>query len=376
MVTTPAIPSPDRGHHKAESERPGEMCQMPNSIRKLTIVQQLALRGGGQKSVLREMTKPLVWVSKLFFATLHALRGVQGDLQKRGPMESARTAVRLFGVALRYPAHLAWMRVIGGATTKKILDVYPRIAYRHSTSYLFVGMCWAQRLELLKAHYAFLNHMHDACFFNQVLDDGLVLQQWRADDHEFSISLSGPCMVSHHREGELTLTFCMDGVALFKLAFSVVPASAITLDAHQKLGCSEQVVYVGQVQGMPGQFDLISQATKVCLAIAPQDLLMSALSGVAQAWGINRVLGVQADRHLSAGTLRQLGRSFDYAAFWGQYRATPCAGGHQVMSVPFEEKPIEQISSHHRNRTLKKRQFKRVVTHEIALAVERYRTNY
>lgn len=342
-------------------------------MRKPTIVQQLALRDNSQMGVLRDAGKPMGRLARLFFSSWHVLMGVWGDLRKRGLMESVRTVVRLFGVVLRYPAHLAWMRVVGGATTKRILDIYPRIAYRHSTSYLCVGLTWPQRLDMLNCHYAFLNRAHDAGFFNQVLDGGFVLRQWAAEEHEFTISLLGPCVESHHREGELSLSFSMDGVTLFKLAFSVVPAAVFALDAHQKTDGAERMVYVGQVQGTPGHFDLISQATKACLAIAPQDLLMSALAGVAQAWGINWVLGVRADRHLSAGTLRQLGRSFDYAAFWDQYRAALCASGHHVMPVPFEEKPIEQISAHHRNRTLKKRQFKRLVVSDVALAIERCR---
>jgi uncharacterized protein VirK/YbjX len=355
------------GTVEQKSKQIGEMCDMPNSIRKLTIVQQLALHE-------RARMKPMRGVSWMFSSAWQALNGLSEDLRKRGPMESLRTAARLFGVMLRYPAHQAWMKVIGGPATKKVLDVYPRIAYRHSTSYLFSGLSWAQRLELLKAHYAFLNREHDARFFNKVLDGGLDLRRWVADGHEFSISLSGPCTVSHHREGELTLAFNMSGVALFKLAFSVVPASGIALDDEQKLGCSERMIYVGQVQGMLGQFDLISQATKLCLAIAPQDLLMSALAGLAQAWGINRVLGVRADRHLSAGSLMRPPRSFDYTAFWERYHARPCASGHHVMCLPFDEKPIEQIAAHHRNRTLKKRQFKRSVSSDIAVVIEQWRS--
>ena len=269
------------------------------------------------------------------------------------------------GLALRYRAHRRWMQVIGGETTKRILDIYPRIAFRHSTTYLFEGASWNQRLILLEAHYGFLNRTHDAAFFNAVIGPG-GLDLWRPglSDCDPTISLVGPCIVSRHREGELGLNISIHGVVVYKLAFSVVPLDAVT--GAKPCEGSRLGLFVGQVQGSPNCLDLLREASRICQGIAPRDLLMSALLGIAQAWEMDQIMGARADLVLSSNSC-----SFDYNAFWQQYGGEQTAGKHYAMALPFHEGPIRASSAAHRRRTRRKRQFQAELSAAVAQVVLR-----
>lgn len=315
---------------------------------------------------------PVRWTSIVagVVALGRAGRRLSGDLSRGGLAGLVDMASRGLGLALRYRAHRRWLAVIGGETTRKLLTLYPRIAYRHSTTYLFHDATWQQRMAMLTAHYAFLNGTHGPAFFESVLEPaGIAVWQHEADGHVLSIGLHGPCLASRHREGELTLAFQMDGTLLYQIAFSVVGAAATTLGLGRTAGGPDSVLFVGQVQGCSGHLDLLREAARLCRAVAPRDLLMSALSGVAQAWGMPRVVGVTDARRLSRPGPSDGSHGFAYDPFWAQYHAEIVGEGHAVMMLPFHEGPLGGNSSAHRRRARIKRQFKAFVTEDVAAVI-------
>ncbi len=301
-------------------------------------------------------------------------RRLSRDLSRGGLAGFVGMASRGLGLALRYRAHRRWLAVIGGQTTRKLLTLYPRIAYRHSTTYLFHDATWQQRLAMLTAHYAFLNETHGPAFFEAVLEPGgIAVWRHEADGHVLSIGLHGPCLASRHREGELTLAFAMDGVLLYQVAFSVVCDATATLSLGRAAGGPDSVLFIGQVQGRSGHLDELREAARLCRAIAPRDLLMSALSGVAQAWGMSRVVGVTDARRMSRPGPSDEVHGFAYDPFWAQYHAEIVGAGHAVMTLPFHEGPLGGNSPAHRRRARIKRQFKAGVSEDVAAVVLAHR---
>jgi uncharacterized protein VirK/YbjX len=295
--------------------------------------------------------------------------GLKRDLADKGWAGGIEMALRVLKVWMRWPAHLAWLRAIQGPTTRKLLDIYPRIAYRYSLPYLASQFAWDERIQMMTAHYHFLNRVHDASFFEQVLGRGFGLHQWSVDGHAFQLALHGPCLTSRHREGELGLSIQMDGQLLYKLAFSVIPVDLIDLTPDQRAGASELAVYVGHVQGKAGQIDRMREAAGLCHDVAQQDLLMSALAGLAAAWGINRVVGVSDDANLSLAHIARSAASFQYGPFWARYNAVSTTQGHHAMCLPFTDKPITDIAAKHRKRTQTKRQFKQSLSDAVRQVV-------
>src|SRR5690606_28574972 len=101
---------------------------------------------------------------------------------------------------------------------------------------------------------------------------------------------------------------------------------------------------------------------KACQDIAPPDLLMSAVAGMAGALGIRMIGGVGIEHSISSESIQQSNMSFDYTAFWDRYQGKKTTGGHHLIALPFPEKPIQAIAAKHRKRTLLKREFKHQIT--------------
>lgn len=178
--------------------------------------------------------------------------------------------------------------------------------------------------------------------------------------------MGGPCL---HREGDLTLIFKMDGVPLYKLAFSIIDFSLLHLSVKPGFNPSGQAVYVGQVQGVPGDFESIRKSTKVCLDVTPPDLLMAALFGVASALRINVVAGVDSESNLSFHRMMKFNVDFNYSDFWARQHAIKSEGGHYIFNLPVFDKPIAEIKSNHRRRTLLKRELRKSISDAAAAAM-------
>jgi uncharacterized protein VirK/YbjX len=302
------------------------------------------------------------------------LRGpglIVSELSSKGLGGFLRTIARLTKVALNYKSHRALVHTISQGGTKKILSLYPRLAYRYTQTYLSTAIPWARRLDMLQGHYQFINEQFGKPFFDRALDDRLTLWSETIDDHEFAVSLTGPCLVTIHREGDLSLNFKMNGHILCKLAFSIIPSRSLQANAEIPEWLSEHVLFVGQVQGAPCAFPEIKQATKICVDVAPQDLLMSALAGLAQSLHISHVVGVATEHNISIDQLNKLGTGFDYNGFWERYAGRILKEGHRLMSVPYGEKPMHLIQAKHRGRNKLKRAFKARLQQSVADTMNR-----
>ena len=273
------------------------------------------------------------------------------------------TALRVAGWLIRYPTHRRWLRTIGGPTTLSIVRVYPRIKYRPSTSYLYLAATWTERLRMLETHYGFLNRNHSAAFFDRLIaPGGMHLWTFAKSQHSFDIAIEGPCRVTKHREGELGLSFAMDGSVLYKISFSIVPAALFTEPIR---GAGGFMLYVGRVQGSPQRYEAIRTATAACHASTPRDLLMSALFGVADAWGIELIGGVSSERQLSTG-LSEKELAFNYNQWWEAYEARRSSAGHYLIHLPERD---SRYSGRLVSRTRHKKRLKRAVRTAVAEAI-------
>ena len=280
-----------------------------------------------------------------------------------GELSFTSTCLRLLGVLARLDTHWRVVAAVRGAHTRSILVSYPRVVYRYTLPYLSLVFARGARAQILQTHYGFLNTRLRAVFFQKVLDDTLPLWTAHLTGHTYSVTMAGPCP---DREGELTLRFKMDGATIYRLAFSVVNASLVAPPADDATLAPGLVLYVGQIQGCKVGFELIRQATKTCLDVAPPDLLMAALFGVAEAWHISAIAGVAYEHCLTIDKLKKLKTGFDLSAFWAKYRAAQNQQGHHIVTLPFADKPLSEVKANHRGRTSAKRAFKQEVSQACA----------
>ena len=295
------------------------------------------------------------------------------DLTRGGVEGTISTAIRVGGWILFYPSNRRWLKTINSPITRSIVQVYPRIIYRPSTSYLYTGTTWKQRLIMLEEHYIFLNQNCSSELFDlMIAPEGALLWSIMKSDHNFNIAMEGPCQVSKHREGELGLSFSMDGVVLYKLSFSIVPAADFT-EKNQMPRRSTLMLYVGRVQGSPQQYDAIRTATTACHASTPRDLLMNALFGLADAWGIELIGGVSSERQLSTGSWSDKEKAFNYDQWWEAYEARRSSAGHYVIDLPERD---SRYSGRLVSRTRHKKRLKRGLRNAVSELLRDVRPNH
>ena len=93
---------------------------------------------------------------------------------------------------------------------------------------------------------------------------------------------------------------------------------------------------------------------------------MRCLGGMAQALGIDLIAGVDSVHNISHQSLASRVHGFDYEAFWARHGAVHVGHGHHAVTWPMADKPLADIAAKHRQRTLRKRQFKQGVAQDVA----------
>lgn len=297
-------------------------------------------------------------------AASHARAGVWGHvkakLAEQGVGGVLSAVARLFGVLWTWRSHQALVSVVKQPRTQALRSAFPTLVYRYTLPYLSNHLVWDARREALRSHYEFVNHVFDDDFSLRVLADCMEIWCQEFEGQRLAVSVQGLCPVTKHREGELTLCFRMDGRPLYKLSFSIVAKSALPQCLHTH-ACqdSAHALFVGRVQGVSGGMDGLRRATVLLGDVAPQDVLMSALFGFADALGIRTLIGVGDDACVSRDDIERSSSNFSYDQFWARYGGQHVDGAHHILMLPILDRPIGDIAAKHRKRTLRKRQFKR-----------------
>ena len=233
-----------------------------------------------------------------------------------------------------------------------MLKRQPRFFHKYLSPYASVAFDRKTRLAVLTNHYAFLKAQANQAFFPALAQEAVL---WRdcIESTEFSIALSFPIHVDY--EAELSLHFSIDGTLIQVVSFVIVPGAT--------MGSTEpQVLLFTQVQGLANA-EQIRKATKLLYDITPAALLIHAAYGLACAWGIGGAAGVSTAG--KAGTW--VYRWFDYDAFWLDLKGERSSQESvYLLPVPPPDRPIEEIRRNHRNRTLRKRKYKRELREQVA----------
>jgi len=278
--------------------------------------------------------------------------------------DGLRAALARVSKGVRLFAHpRTWLKiaqVLTASETQPLLRAVPRVMFKYLTEYLGTDLSQHERASILIDHYTYLKDRVEQDFFRRIVDCRLELWQQTFADSLYRIHLTFPR--TYHDEGDLSLIFKADQVDIYTLSFTIGPGSIAGLMAGH-------VVYIGRVQGKGRGLRLIRKATKDCLDISPATLLLAATEGVAAALELRHMIGIGADRQISArADSRPEGLVHAYDEFW------MAAGGLRLdrnmyhLTVPLPEKPIQVIKRNHRSRVLRKRAFKKLVKEQVCRA--------
>lgn len=281
-------------------------------------------------------------------------------------MAWARTAkaARIFARPQNWSTWYKVVRVLTTRETHAVVRAVPQIVLKHWRPYLGSELTHSERAAILIDHYSFLPARLEKDFFRKIVDGQLPLWEHVVDSRTCRILLkfSPAC----HDEGDLTLHFELDGMAVYALSCSIGPGEVAGVTA-------EHAIFIGRIQGRRDGLGLIREATRLCTDIAPAALLLAAVEGLALSLGIEHIIGIGGSDQLKAPNVsRQDGLTHTYDDFW------TASGGRQLvrnmyhLSVPLAEKPILEVKRHHRSRTLRKRTFRRGVTKNVGLAFQEF----
>lgn len=194
-------------------------------------------------------------------------------------------------------------------------------------------------------------------FFRTIVDGRIKLWEYAVSNHHFRIYVT--FSRKYHSEGDLLLVFQADQVDIYTLSFTIGPGCVAGLTA-------DHAIYIGRVQGKGKGRQLIREATKDCLDISPDALLLAATEGIAGALELGHIVGIGAEGQISApNNSRTEGLVYAYNEFWMAAGGVRLANNMYHLGIPVPEKPIQDIQSKHRSRTLRKRAFKNLVKEQV-----------
>jgi Uncharacterized protein conserved in bacteria len=203
----------------------------------------------------------------------------------------------------RWREHDAWLAFLETPAMAGITEADAVLIERYQHRYISKAWSAAQRLEAVRAHYDFALARFPRQLFHmlyrerQVLAGKLPLR----DGSELSLLLKAP--IRRGREGELSISLTdATGLQLSYAQFSIINGG--------------RTIVIGCLQGAANNAgrEAVRELTKQCHGLRPKNLLLSMVRAIADAFGVEEVLGVGNDRHVFAGIANKV--KADYDAFW------------------------------------------------------------
>ena len=239
----------------------------------------------------------------------------------------------------------------------------PRFGFKFLTDdYLARGFTTSEAASCYLHHYRRLHSLLPDRILRQILLDEITLHTILDGSDRFALTLglSRP----YDNEGELTLRLRVDGDIVYVLSFTIIPGEVVESK-------DSEAFLITRLQGIRGRFRQISTATKALNAIAPDRLLLSALQGIAEAFGVRTIAAIAAHRQTSYKDANSTAFKNAYDNFFSELGFSKSATGLFSSIIPMDQKPLSSIKRCHLLRAKKKRAFK----HQIQLACAQFFQN-
>jgi uncharacterized protein VirK/YbjX len=289
---------------------------------------------------------------------INVFAGTQRDLvQRTAPWTPLWLARGLWNVARGFTLQLEMLRLLKVPAYAKFARIHPKFLFRfNADDYLARGFTLAERAASFQHHYRKLQGTLPDAFLRRILYDEAFLFELQQAGCRFTITLGTSRSVNS--EGELTLGFLVEGNAVFVLSFTIVPGAIAGSSASE-------VVLVSRLQGFKGFYPEIRKATKALHEVSPGALLVAALQGFAEAFGVSEMVGVSTTRQtaFSEGWGPEFREAYD--DFFLHLGAERNAADLFVVPLPLPERPLAEVKKGHKIRTKAKRAFKQRVAGEV-----------
>lgn len=250
-------------------------------------------------------------------------------------------------------------RILSLPIFNELVLLDPVIPYKHlSPKYLMSGLSASERACCFVHHYKFLDAKMPGRFLRQRHQREITIFEMREGDSTFAVTL-GFAPRNAHWEGESRLELLVNGVEVYVLQFTIVPGRILRSE-------EKDAVFIQRLQGMKGCCEQVRSATKALHEVAPQALLVAALQGIANAWGIREMAGICAKSQYCYDERFSAVFKDAYDDFFVELGASRTTADFFSSPLPIKEKPVDLIRNGHKSRALKKRAFKRQIADEVS----------
>ena len=163
------------------------------------------------------------------------------------------------------------------------------------------------------------------------------------------------------REGELSLHLKFNGVAVMRAAFSILPA--------EMLGIQEDgfVMVIGNMQGQRALNQEIKIVTQKMERTRPQNILMTALQGLATGWQLVGMVGVSDAAHVYSGyrsLSQRVGQSYD--GLWAELGTTGAVSKtHWRLPIQWMARSEQDVPSNKRSQLRRKNEIRQKIFDEV-----------
>ncbi|WP_158236131.1 DUF535 family protein [Limnohabitans sp. JirII-31] len=218
------------------------------------------------------------------------------------------------------------------------------LVVRCTRAYLWSGLTAQGRAAAQMAHFDWLVQTFSSTQASALYAlHSWLLCEWTLKDRQVRIVLRPGRALA--REGELELHLELDGSPVMRAAFSVLPA-------HMVGGTSSgAVLVVGNVQGSQEGKDLVKDFTQLMERTRPSGILLNALQGLAQGWGLEGLLGVSDVGHAYAdyrSLSQRVGMSYD--TLWQELGAEQrLSDMHWSLPLVWLPRPESEVASSKRS---------------------------
>jgi uncharacterized protein VirK/YbjX len=235
------------------------------------------------------------------------------------------------------------------------------VMLRPMRPYLWGGLGAEARTNGLLAHFEWLMARHSAqtvvdfykrgsySFFTQTYPEGVITLE------------IGPGR-GLGREGEFELHLKWNGAAVMRAAFSILPATMVGI---QTPGF---VMAIGNMQGQRFLNQEIKIVTQKMERTRPQNILMTALQGLASGWQLVGMVGVSDVAHVYSGyrsLSQRVGQSYD--GLWAELGTTGALSKvHWSLPIQWEARSEQDVPSNKRSQLRRKNEIRQKIFDEVA----------
>ena len=203
----------------------------------------------------------------------------------------------------RWREHDAWLAFLESPAMAGITEVDTVLVERYQHRYISKAWTPRQRLQAVRDHYDFALARFPRELFHVLYRERQVRagQITLRDGGHLSLMVKAP--IRRGREGEISLALVDDtGLQLSYAQFSIINGG--------------RTIVIGCLQGAANNAgrEAVRELTRQCHGLRPKNLLLSMVRAVADAFGVDEVLGVGNDRHVFAGIADKV--KADYDGFW------------------------------------------------------------